>query len=709
VRPVHGGCKAALAAVVLVCTVLVCTVWAAPAGAETTVVVEAGYAGSFVAGHEVPVRVRVAADRLVQGTLEVGVGNPGNELPVAMAVEVPGGSQKEFVVTAPSGFTEAADVAVRLLQGDQVVASGQATVRATVDTELVGILPGALRGRPVPGQAPLAVDAGTARFVALREADLDQAPASLGPLSTLVADADELAQLAPGARAGVLRWVEAGGRLLVDAAKGQAVPGLPDQWQPGPRGRAAAGLGEVVATDGAVAAGRWPGLVEPSGWATQSARFGGDVPVATSLAADAGLRTPEIAWLVGFLVVYVVLVGPVAFFVLRRRGRPELAWVAIPLVAIVFSTGSWAVGRNLRDATELVHASVVSTGGAGPVATSYVGVFSRSGETARIGFPPGWSSGASSAGPAATPTIVTRTAAGPEARLALNAGQFGMAAASGPIEGGGLEVRAAVLAGGRVSGTVRNATAFRLLQVAAFAGSDAAAVGELAPGEERAFEIANGQARFDGGNPEFRVWGGLGMGTPESTTDLGLWHTAVRDGGVNFLSPDAVVAAGWTRDFVPELRAGGRRASPGGRTLVVGRGAATLPAAGPAEATARRDIVRDPFAQRAFRGFAGGGSVVRFVFPDGAATSGLTIPNVFGAAEFWQDGAWQQAACEGAGCVVGANAGCPPGVPCRIGPAPFDAQLALPAAAVANGVAYVRVPGPASIDQPLPFTISRSA
>ena len=43
-----------------------------------------------------------------------------------------------------------------------------------------------------------------------------------------VADVDELARLSPGARAGVLRWIEAGGRLLVDSAPGQAVPGLPD-------------------------------------------------------------------------------------------------------------------------------------------------------------------------------------------------------------------------------------------------------------------------------------------------------------------------------------------------------------------------------------------------------------------------------------------------------------------------------------------------
>ncbi len=249
--------------------------WASPASAETTLQIDAGYAGSFVAGQEVPVRVRVSADRLMRGTLEVGIGSAENAAPVAMPVEVPGGSQKEFLIVAPSGpdTSQSPDVVARLLQGDQVVASGRMTVRPAVETELVGLLPGALRGRPVPGPAPLAVDAGTARFAAIGAGDLEQAPASLGPLSTLVADVDEIGRLAPGARAGVLRWMEDGGRLLVDSARGQVVPGLPDAWQPGARGRAAAGLGEVVATGGAVAAGRWSGLVEPSGRGTVSGRL----------------------------------------------------------------------------------------------------------------------------------------------------------------------------------------------------------------------------------------------------------------------------------------------------------------------------------------------------------------------------------------------------------------------------------------------------
>jgi hypothetical protein len=692
---------------------------AGPAAAETTMQVDAGYAGSFVPGQDVPVRVRISADRLVRGTLEVAVGGLENGAPVAMAVEVPGGSEKQFVVTARAGPDPAPDVVARLRQDDTVLASGQASVRAAGDTELVGLLPGAVRGRAIPGVTPLAVDAGTARFSALGEAELEEAPASLGPLSTLAADPGEIVRLSPAARAGVLRWLEAGGRLLVDGMKGEAVPGIPDAWQPGTRGRAPAGLGEVVATEGAIAAGRWAGLVEPSGRGLHVSRMGGQAALASSLASDAGLRTPEVRWLAGFLILYVLAVGPLLFFAVRRSGRPELAWVAVPLVAVLFSTGSYVVGRDLRKATRLVHGSVLMSGVGGPVATSYVGVVSRGGERTRIGFPAGWSSGSSTeiGSPAASPSLVTRTPDGPDARLPLDPGQFGMVVGKGPVtEAGGLEITTATIEGGdRVTGSVRNPSPFPLEDVAVFAGTDVTLVGALGPGETQPFSVTWARPERVGDELAFKIWAGMRPVSSTPPADFGLWQAALASAGSALMEPGAVVAAGWTDDFVPDVRVKGRTATPQGRTVVIGRRQVDPGSAGRLELTARREVVRDGFANR--RGLPGfPGSVVRFVLPGGADTTKLVLRSPFGGAELWQDGAWRPAVCRGPACGPGQGVldlrgdvgiACPPGAPCPgprpemvpARPFPLATEFTVPPESVRDGVIYVRVDGSASLEQ----------
>ena len=196
--------------------------------------------------------------------------------------------------------------------------------------------------------------------------------------------------------------------------------------------------------------------------------------------------------------------------------------------------------------------------------------------------------------------------------------------------------------------------------------------------------------------------------------DFGLWQAAQSTAGLNLLSPDSVVAAGWTKDFVPDIRVGGRKARPEGRTVVLGRAAVRLPATGPATTAARRDIVRDPFSVRfGPRGRAPARSYASS-FRTAPTRSSLTITNMFGTAEVWQDGAWQAARCEAAGCQGPEPKGvqaCNAGAPCPMPPERFPGavKLAIPAASVRDGVVYVRAPGPVSSPLPVPFTIARSA
>jgi len=71
------------------------------------------------------------------------------------------------------------------------------------------------------------------------------------------------------------------------------------------------------------------------------------------IAREATLTTtstvlPTFLQLCGFLALYIVLVGPANYLILRRLNRRELAWLTIPALIVVFSVLAYTVGFNLR-------------------------------------------------------------------------------------------------------------------------------------------------------------------------------------------------------------------------------------------------------------------------------------------------------------------------------------------------------------------------
>jgi hypothetical protein len=61
-----------------------------------------------------------------------------------------------------------------------------------------------------------------------------------------------------------------------------------------------------------------------------------------------GVRLPEVAQLCGFLAIYIVLIGPLNYLILKQLGRRELAWVTIPVIIVLTSVFSYVTGFSLR-------------------------------------------------------------------------------------------------------------------------------------------------------------------------------------------------------------------------------------------------------------------------------------------------------------------------------------------------------------------------
>lgn len=681
---------------------------AQPAGAATVVDVEAGYGGSFRSGAPVPVRVRVAADRLVRGELEVRASsNFGDAARVAVPVEAAGGTVKEVLVTVPTdaGGPRVDVVAVLRVGGDEV-ARGQASIQVSVDTELVGLLAGALAGREPPGPAPLAIDAGTARFNALGPVELAAAPASLAALDVVGAAPDDLAALDDTTRAAVLAWVGEGGTLLVDVAPGEAVTGLPADWQPGRHGRAVAGLGEIRATDGAMAAGNWSGLVEPTPMAVTGGEFFGGFGIDSSLAADAGLRAPQLGWLVGFLVVYVLVAVPLTLTLLRRRGRGEWGWVALPVLALVFTGASYGAGRAARSGATAAHATVVHVTDAGAVATTSVGIVSPDGGQVEVDYPRRWTlSGRSQYrdGPPVE-TLAAIGSDGVRVSQQLDVGQFGVQRVSGPMAlEGALEISAVVAGDTTLEGRVRNTLSVALEEVAVLHDDAAARIGRLEPGEERAWTLAVGGNTEPFPGPAAEAWpeasGFNRPPDPDSMVAFSVWTDFQASAATDLLAPGTVVAAGWTRELAPPLDIPGSSVS--GRTLVVATGPVDRRSDDLAGPSVQTSVVRGPFANGGFVD-QNTPAVFRLVLPSfedqPIIDPGRLLvrgPQRLGL-DAWVDDAWL-ALSEGTlpdgagrgGAVLGPGGGVVER-PGDMGPA---VGLALPPAAVDGGVVWVRARG----------------
>lgn len=86
------------------------------------------------------------------------------------------------------------------------------------------------------------------------------------------------------------------------------------------------------------------------------------------------------AWaLLAFLLIYVVVVGPINYLVLRRMNRRELAWITIPGLVILFSATAYLVGFQLKGNDTIVNQMSVLFGQAGGDyvrAQSLIGVYS---------------------------------------------------------------------------------------------------------------------------------------------------------------------------------------------------------------------------------------------------------------------------------------------------------------------------------------------
>lgn len=366
-----------------------------------------GFDGYCKRGTWIPIRVTLEnSGPDLQARVQVAF---RKKLTYSADVLLPAGSSHSlFVYTYETGATHTA--VVRLLAGEQELASQDLRFTCLPASDrLVGLLVD--DPSPFTPLSDVPLPEGEVRLAHLQPAGLPDQPQGWSGLDALVVSGVDTGRLTASQGEALRAWLAQGGRMLVvggprwQAAAAGVDELLPLQLQgtrtvddlsalqvfsPVPL---AASPGALLSfgrlrPDAAVLAGslaeplaatRPAGLgsvsvlsVDPAmrplaGWAgapglyarllrldlTAEAWSDGEWDADTystdrALSTLSELGLPSFLYVCGWLLVYVVAIGPVQYLALRRLRRRELAWITIPALALLFTAGAYLAGALFR-------------------------------------------------------------------------------------------------------------------------------------------------------------------------------------------------------------------------------------------------------------------------------------------------------------------------------------------------------------------------
>lgn len=603
--------------------------------------IHGGVRGLARAGHALPVSVEIAAQRLITGELRLVATEGEHTVTAERTIEVPGSSTKRFVLVAPLAMGAFDDLVVELSIEGEVIVSHEVVADVDPQIEIVGVMGLVSAADSLPATAELAVPSGSAILVGLDTETLGAGLAALSVFDSIVASAADLEALAGREFEALSAWVTGGGQLVVDEVNGP-VPRLPESWQPAADEVRAAGRGLVRLSSGEAKVGAWDTVLLPTPIddATEAGSFdlraGSDAATRLDaiLSEDAGFSLPSIVGILILLTVYALVVGPLSYVLLRRRGRTERMWITVPAIAAIATVGVIVLGADLRDNTSAAHLTVIVTGDGTDVATTHVLVDS---EEAGVQLPRGWTSVMADVGDTGHDALIEGGDEGSTARLDLVSGEYGRISAAGPVEAKGLVVEATSDAAGRVEGRVVNESDTTLHDVAVLTSAYGQSFGSLDPGEEREFSLSG----VDGFELRADAASLLWESSRLATTDA--WEALYDErGGVNTAPIGAVTAVGWSDQIPAPVTTADGSTIRSGRTLVISHHTiATSPGSNMAT---RLEMVRGP---------TGFGTGLRATYqgvldlPDGTERVAVSVPRFALELEVWNGTRWQSISTTG--------------------------------------------------------------
>lgn len=393
-----------------------------------TMAAQAGFDGFYKAEFGIPVYVNVAnRGTAVTGELRIELGSTavGDRRVYTSPIDLPTQSNKRITLYVnPAGFTNAITVQLVNERGDVMAQAPTSTLsQLAADDLLYGVV------SPEPGELEFLENVtarrGKAAVAFLDLADLPDVPPAWNGLDVLVLNDVDTGQFSAAQMNALRAWVSTGGQLVVTGGPGwqktaasladwlpvtisgsESVADLPVLSRetgepfrdPGPYLVTTSSLsrGELLFhQDGLplLAADRmgrgsvyflaldpklaplldWDGSERI--WAEVANRVP-DLPVwgtgvkdsyaaVTAVSSLPSLALPSTGLLALFLFIYVIIIGPANYLVLKRMNRRELAWGTIPVIILVFTGLAYFTGFQIKGNDTIVNQMAVAYGRAG--------------------------------------------------------------------------------------------------------------------------------------------------------------------------------------------------------------------------------------------------------------------------------------------------------------------------------------------------------
>jgi hypothetical protein len=296
------------------------------------------------------------------------------------------------------------------------------------------------------------------------------------------------------------------------------------------------------------------------------------------------LALPSTGGLLALLVAYIVLIGPINYLVLKRIDRREWAWLTMPVLIVVFAAGAYGIGAALRGSELVVNEVAIIRGAPGATdgtAQAYLGIFSPSRGVYQVRVPGGALlstpiNGEAFGGGTGATLDVLQGEPSAVRNLAVGFGSLRAVRAETPVAVPLIETDLK-LTGGRLQGTVRNASDRPLDDPALVLGGTVALLQDLAPGASQSVDVALqpvilGQSLADriAGQPFFDSGSGRASDTSRQYVRHNMIDQLTYDpflGPSNRLPNDGPVVLAWSTDQVVPLEIEGQRPNRVGNVL----------------------------------------------------------------------------------------------------------------------------------------------